>query len=258
MTVNLTIRQKEVIVVAADSGITNMGTRQEGGHTTQFTEYETAPDRKFRVIDDVCIITMWGQLSGHFSLLKHVSKLNITSSTHTVDDVADIAFKYLVEIYRPHELFQDEDGGHPVGSEFSDHTGYHVCGFTRDGSPKCYNIFWGTDIPPRISQQKPKYESYPKPYDEQPLKEGGIEFVYTGRHDLAGGIIGALFDEIKKGLDVRYDVRTTDGKIMLADMVMRFACEITPRIQPPFHLGVITPDNSIRVYTNHGLSPLTL
>jgi hypothetical protein len=252
MTVNLRILQKDIIVVAVDSVITVSGTRKTRSKETRFTEYHTEPQSKFRVFDGVCVVTLWGELHPRNALLGELVKQNIKPETHTVDDVAYFAFEYLKNEYRPHEIFQND-----IGSDFISHTGYHVCGFTPDAQPKCYNIFWGTDIPPRSPEQSPKYESYPKPYEEQHFR-GKIEFVYTGRNDLAGNMIRVFLNEIERGLETRYDETTTIGKVQIADLALRFASEITRQVGPPFHIAVITPDNRIQTIENPSLSPVNL
>jgi hypothetical protein len=253
LTINLTIRQQDMIVVAADRTVTDDFSYGDG---TVGREYWSR--RKLLTIEGVCVVTLWGWMPpAHYRLFPHLLNQNIDPGTHTVDDIADVVFNYLRNEYQPHTRTQYEENRCPVGVDFTDHTGYHVCGFTLEQRPKCYNIFWGTDIPPKSPEQPPKYESYPRPHEDQPLR-GTIEFIYTGRNDLAAGVIRAFLNEIEKGFETRYDIRTTVGKVQLADLVMRFASEITPQVGPPFDIAIITPDNRIQAVTNPGLSPMCL
>jgi hypothetical protein len=261
MTVNLWIRQSDLIVVAADSAETVNGHRA----SVPFAEYRTI--RKFRIYDGVCIVTLWGEFIDHSQkVFRYLDTLNINPNAWTVDKVvdkvADKVFDFLQTSFKPHELLADENGQHPVGDAFQSHTGYHVCGFSSSGDPKCYNVFWGTDIPPKSATQPPKYESYPKPYEHQPFinptDPNPVDYVFTGRNDLARIVIRTFLDELRGRQDTRYDSRTTRGKVQLADLVLRFASEITPQVGPPFHIGVIQPNNSMREIINRTWSPLDI
>jgi hypothetical protein len=46
--------------------------------------------------------------------------------------------------------------------------------------------------------------------------------------------------------------------VQMADLVMRFSAEITPRVGPPFHIALVDPDNHIQEIVNPCLSPLNL
>jgi hypothetical protein len=59
---------------------------------------------------------------------------NISPTTHSIDDLAELVFEYLITKYQPHK------------ERFGD-LGYHVAGFDKEQRPRLYHCFWGTDRP---------------------------------------------------------------------------------------------------------------
>lgn len=228
MTVLLTIALPTLIVMAADSAITcEFGS----GHP------EYVEKSKSYLLRGIGGVTTWGAMDGN-QIGPFLWKQNLVPGTHSIDFLADRVETYLRETYRP-----DERGTEDVG--------FHVAGFDSSGCPKVYHIFWGFDRPRPPQQKRPEYKRYP-----HHLVPGIPVFLYNGRNELAETVVHTFWDQVAQGQRTRYDLKTPVGLVRFADLVMRFAAEITPEVGPPFQIHVFGPDNVAKTITNCRFSPL--
>jgi hypothetical protein len=156
-----------------------------------------------------------------------------------VDQLADLVADYLKTEYKPHEIDSGE-------------VGYHVAGFNPQGEPRLHHIFWGFDLPRRANQ---KVREYRKQVLSPP--EGEVQYLYNGRNDLVDPLMHHFLDKIINDPSFRIDIKTTEGLIKLADLVIRFSAEITNEVAPPFHFFLMSPGNIIRHKINGSRCPLT-
>jgi len=198
-------------------------------------EYETG--RKSYVVSGVGNVTTWGARDCN-RIGEFLDKQNISSKTHSVEELADLVEQYLKKEYRPHELELDD-------------VGYHVAGFDRNGNPRLYHVFWGFDRPRPVNQNAPKYEKY----DHSPHR-GEITYLYNGRNDLAGNVVRTLLNELSTGVGMRFDPRTPEGLVRLGDLVVRFAAEVTLEVGPPFYSYMISQLNKAVTIENDGIYPI--
>jgi hypothetical protein len=228
MTVIFTAATDQLIVMTADSAVTLEF--QDGRR-----EYETG--RKVYQYAGVGCVATWGARN-HNRIGQFLEHQNITSSSHSVDDLAELVYQFLTTIYRPDELMLDD-------------VGYHVAGFDRDGHPRLYHVFWGFDRPKPPDQLQPKYAKYP----HHP-SVGDFQLLYNGRNDLAEMTIIVLASQIRAGKVVRFNLLTPAGIARFSDFAVRFAAELTPEVGPPFYMWLISPDNQVEVIKNEMLCPV--
>jgi hypothetical protein len=200
-------------------------------------EYETG--RKSYMFSGVGNVTTWGARDCN-RIGEFLDKQKISSGSHSVDELTDLVWQYLTEEYRPDELNLDD-------------VGYHVAGFNRRREPRLYHIFWGFDRPPNLNQTRREY----KKYNHSPSL-GEIAYLYNGRNDLADIVVRTLLDEVEKGAAMRFDPRTHEGLVRLGDLVVRFAAEVTPEVEPPFFTYLISPLNKAVTIKNDGICPIDL
>jgi len=229
MTVVFSGVSSDLIVMTVDSAVTL--------DSEESREYVTG--RKSYLISGVGNVTTWGARDCN-RIGEFLDKQNIASSTHSVEELADLVEQYLVREYRPHELNLDD-------------VGYHVAGFNRQREPRLYHIFWGFDRPRPVNQTRREY----KKYDHSP-SPGEIIYLYNGRNDLAEIVVRTLLDGVKKGTPMRFDPRTHEGLVRLGDLVVRFAAEVTPEVGPPFFTYLISPLNKAITIRNDGICPINL
>lgn len=192
-------------------------------------EYET--DRKAYSFPGVGCVATWG-VRDHNRIAKYLHEQQISSKTHTVDDLAELTYLYLTEEYRPKDLEYDD-------------IGYHVAGFDKERRPRLYHIFWGFDRPKPLSQKERHYAKN----IHHPLGEIG-PFVYNGRNDLAETMVHTLIRQAQAGYALRFKLENSVDRVNFVDFVLRFAAEITPEVGPPFHIYLISPDNRIESISN--------
>lgn len=218
-----------LIVMTVDSAVT--------------LDFEDSPreydkGRKAYCFPGVGCVTTWGARD-HNRVGEFLDRQEISAHSHSVNDLADLVWQYLTEHYRPRELNLDD-------------VGYHVAGFNRDGRARLYHVFWGFDRPRPPQQTCREY----KRYDHTP-PAGGIQLLYNGRNDLAHVVVQTLVDEVKKGGDPRFDVRTSVGLACFGDFVARFAAELTREVGPPFLTWLISPRNQVEWIKNDKLCPVS-
>ncbi|HEX9370722.1 MAG TPA: hypothetical protein VF897_06930 [Roseiflexaceae bacterium] len=229
MTVIFTAASDQLIVMTADSAITLEF--QDGQR-----EYDTG--RKVYPYAGVGCVATWGARD-HNHIGSFLERQNITASSHSIDDLANLVYQYLTTIYRPEELTLDD-------------VGYHVAGFDRDGHPRLYHIFWGFDRPRPRDQYERKYANY---HHHPP--SGDFQLLYNGRNDLAETTIIVLAAQIRAGKVVRFNLFTPTGIARFSDFAVRFAAELTPEVGPPFFMWLISPDNQVQVIKNEMLCPVS-
>lgn len=229
MTILVSSVSQDLIVMLSDSTITTTHVVDEQGN--YFNEYETGS--KFFTFPGVGCITTWGDHT-YNRLGSFLQGQRISANTHSVEDLAALAHRYVVEEYRKDE---------------TDEVGYHIGGFDRGGRPHLYHAFWGFDRPKPEEQTSPTDRFY---------EHSDWVFLYNGRNDLAHIVITTLMKQIERGEDTRFDLRTPIGLIGLCDFVARFAAEMTPQVGPPFVIHLVFPDNSIEKIENTSFSPISI
>ena len=229
MTILVSTVFQKLIVMLSDSTITTTHFTDDQGN--YFNEYESGS--KYYRFPGVGCITTWGDHT-YNRLGAFLQKQRISPSTHSVNDLADLTYKYIVEEYRKDE---------------HDELGFHIGGFGRDNRPHLYHAFWGFDRP------KPKHQLSPKPdkYDHSDWV-----FLYNGHNDLADTVIGAFKKQLESGQETRFNIKTFIGRICLCDFIARFAAEVTPEVGPPFVMHLVFADNSIEKIENNSFSPISL
>jgi hypothetical protein len=75
-------------------------------------EYETG--RKSYFFSGVGNVTTWGARDCN-CIGDFLNKQNIASTTHSVEELADLVEQYLIKEYRPHKLNLDDVGYHVAG-----------------------------------------------------------------------------------------------------------------------------------------------
>jgi hypothetical protein len=198
-------------------------------------EYETG--QKAYYFAGVGNVTTWGARDCN-NIGGFLDKQEISPATHSIEELADLVEQYLTREYRPSELGLDD-------------VGYHVAGFDRQQKPRLYHIFWGFDRPRPANQTSPKYGKY----DHSPPL-GKVFYLYNGRNDLADIVVSKLIHEINEGKDIRFDPRTHEGLVRLGDLVVRFAAEVTPEVEPPFFTYLISPLNRAVKIKNDSFHPI--
>jgi len=228
MTILVSSVSRELIVMLSDSAITVTHHEDEG---VVYNEYETGS--KYYRFPGVGCITTWGDHIFN-QLGRFLQRFNISSSNHSVADLAALTHRYLLEEYR---------------KDPSDELGFHIGGFDKQGKPHLHHVFWGFDRPRNPEQQAPSVRAY---------DHSDWVFLYNGRNDLAHIVIQTIKDQLDAGLESRFDLGTPYGHIALCDFIARFAAEITPQVGPPFVINLILSDNSIHTIENTSYAPIPL
>lgn len=227
MTMLYSCASKDRIITAVDSA-------EVREYSSGEKEYVICSKSKF--FENIGYVGTWGARD-HNRIFEFLDKKINTCSD--VDDLANIVNKYLTKHYKPHEM--------GLGS-----VGYHVAGFNSKKESRLYNIFWGFDAPRPPDQTERKYGKN----DHSPAI-GATSFLYNGRNDIAHFIIQVFLGELQKNQSSRLDINNPVDLVKLADLITRFACEITYDVSPPFYIYVISPENRIENIKNVNLSPLT-
>ncbi len=197
-------------------------------------EYDTG--RKFFACDGVGCVTMWGARDGN-NLIAHLTSLGLTGDKHSVEDLAFLVNRYLVEDYAPHRYSLAD-------------TGFHIGGFSALGEPRLYHAFW--NVPGSAAGEGTK-GSYTL-QQHHPVPE--LRFLYNGRNDLVNAVLGALINEISAGKPVKFPFNAP-GMLKFAQFVLRFGAELTPEVSPPFMFHLLTPNRKWVMRSAHDLGPLS-
>ena len=227
MTIVLSIAGQDHIVMAADSAV-----MLDFGESR---EYEQG--RKTYMYPGVGCVSTWGSREAN-QVGRYLSQELGNLDTPSVEHLAELTFTYLTQEYRPDDIGLDN-------------VGYHIGGFDSDQAPRLFHVFYGFDRPRPPDQIERKYGKY----DHSPGPDG-MFFLYNGRNDLAFLTINTFLREVSKGADTVLDMSEIIDRVMLADLVLRFASEITPQVAPPFITHVISPRNTSVIVRNDELIPL--
>ncbi len=229
MTVIFSIAHVDLIVVAVDSVETRTFQNK--------TEYSDEANKAYLLSGVGCVAT-WGRRTGN-NIGRVLRSHDVSPESHSVEDIADLTYIYLTEEYRPHE-------------ENLDDVGYHVAGFDQERTPHLYHIFWGFDRPRRFNQTERHYVK-----GNHSPQGNSIQFLYNGRNDLAEKIIFTVIEQFSQGLITRFDLRNLIDRVRFADLVIRFAAEVTPEVGPDFHMFLISPTNQIVRIVNKWYCPIS-
>lgn len=197
------------------------------------TTYDTTT--KSFAFPGVGCVTTWGEKI-HNKIGRYYYEQRISPDTYSINDLAEITYHYLKNIYNP------RDG------DLED-VGYHVGGFDQKGMPRFFHIFWGFDRPKPPKQQRPGYKFH---------NHSNLNFVYNGRNDIAHAAVINLLEETKLDEDIQNLISTSDGAARFCDFIARFAADLTQEVGPPFYTHIIFPDNSIKLIPNESLCPFNL
>jgi len=198
-------------------------------------EYTTG--RKAFLFDGVGCVATWGARDANL-IGDYLQKQNISSSSHSVIDLADLVETYLTQVYNPEQMGLDD-------------VGYHVAGFDRNAYPRMNHIFWGFDRPRRPEQSKREYKNN----DHSP-SSGTTQFVYNGRNDLAQTVVETLLQQTRKGHIVSFNFNQPCDLARFGDFVARFAAEVTPEVGPPFVTCLLSASNEATIVRNDKLCPI--
>lgn len=218
--------QADMIAMTVDSAVSLESS------TSDFHEFRVGS--KSCYFEDVGCVATWGARN-HNEFKKFLDQQSISKHRHSVNDLADMILKYLTDVYKPHEL--------NIGD-----VGYHVSGFTKQGEPKVFHIFWGKNRPSRKSE-KPDYH-----YQDN-LSQPTL-LLFNGRNELAQNIIDTHIRELYMQRVTNYNLSNQISLIEFADFVARFAAEVTPEVGPPFLTYIISPINKIKYIKNRFFSPI--
>lgn len=227
MTVVLSIAGPDFIIMAADSAVTlDFGDSRE---------YNLG--RKSYFYPGIGCVTTWGTRDGN-QIGRFLNAALDSLDRPNVDDLANLTFEYLTEEYKPGEVGLDD-------------VGYHIAGFDAKVTPKLFHVFWGFDRPRPKDQTHRKYEKY----NHSP-QYGGMYFLYNGRNDLAFNVINPFLSEVVAGGDTKLNIGNPVDRVMLIDLTLRFASEITPQVGPPFLTYIISKANKSVKIRNDELVPI--
>ena len=213
--------------MANDTAVTN---RFADGHM----EYESG--RKHFTCDGVGCVTMWGGRDGN-NLAAHLQQ-SVDSHKHTIEDLAHLTNRYLVEDYRPHETEMDD-------------CGYHVGGFTSAGEPRLYHIFWNLPGSPAARDNQGAYS-----FQHHHPSALETRFLFNGRNDLLQYVLWPILNEIDQGQSGRFRP-DLEGRVRAAHFALRFGAEITREVSPPFLLHLINRRGKVVSRHFAALVPIT-
>ena len=182
------------------------------------------------------LLTMWRARDGN-NLVTHLTSLGLAGNTHTVEDLAFLVNRYLLDDYAPHR------------HSFAD-TGFHIGGFSSLGEPRLYHTFWNVPGSAAGEGTKGTYTLQ----QQHPIPE--VRFLYNGRNDLVNTVLGALINEIRAGKPVKFPFDAL-GMLKFAQFVLRFGAELTPEVSPPFVFHLLTPNRKVVMRSAQGLNPLS-
>jgi Uma2 family endonuclease len=217
----------KLIAITVDSAVTTIVSSGE-------VEYDTG--RKLYNFPGVGCVVTWGARDGN-NIGQFLSQKNITPFDHNVDTLADLVNDFLRNHYCPHEEDRPD-------------VGYHVAGFDSQGKPKLFHIFW-------LCSTSQYYDAKSTYHYQKNLSNPG-QLLYNGRNDLANVVISALLKEQSLLKDTNFDLSHPISLVCFADMVARFAAELTPEVGPPFFTYLISPKNEIKYVRNNEYSPIRL
>lgn len=227
MTIIFSMASPNFILMTSDSAVT---------HTFKdHQEYDTG--RKIYNFPGVGGVTTWGSRDHNF-IGRYLDQFNIQSSTHTIEDLVEIVNQYLVNEYKPHEYSLDD-------------VGYHVAGFTKNGIPKLYHVFYGFDRPRPPNQTIRKYERY-----EHSPPPPNMYFLYNGRNDLANAVVQTFLNQIYRGTPMRFNLANPVDTLLFGDFLTRFGAELTPEVGPPIISLLINQNNHMAIIRNPSFAPL--
>lgn len=227
MTIIFSIAMPNMIVMSADSAIT-----KDFGETR---EYEVGGKSYF--YPGIGCVTTWGARDGN-RISEHLSKRNLSSSQHSVEDLALFVWEYLTMEYRPDQMNLDD-------------VGYHIAGFDKQGQARLFHYFYGFDQPRKQEQENREYKNK----DHTP-PNGNIQFLYNGRNDIAEVVVYTMIHQIINGIASRFHPTDPFSMVRFADFVCRVGAELTQEVGPPFVTHIISSHNVEECLRNDSLSPI--
>ncbi len=118
MTICLSIASPEIILMTSDSTVVLDFDDGQREYTTE---------GKFHCIPGVGCVTTWGARQGNTVQL-FLEKQNVSPTSHSVDDLANLVHQFLTKEYKPDKRGLDD-------------VGYHVGSFDAHRRPRLYHIF---------------------------------------------------------------------------------------------------------------------
>lgn len=221
MTVIISLPRPQMIIMTADSRKTTRSTEvnYETFEPLGEPRIEYVSMTKVFPVPKVGCITLWGDVTRTELAFPQYLNNNL-KQVQTVEDL-----RSLVDRFLRHEL-KAEQGDETVG--------FHIGGFSNDGTPKLYHTFYGCDQP-RPEGQESDYRSY---------DHSNVFALYNGRTDFVNAIVnllGAL--QVQVGIEIFGNDPTQ--LTVLNDFVTRYISRFTPDVGGEIHTVVMKPDNAI-------------
>lgn len=205
MTMVITAASTDFIIMANDSAVVNEFT---DGHK----EFETG--RKCFYLDGVGCVTMWGARNGN-QLIRHLENSGLNSK-NTVQQLATQVNHYLTDVFHPHDPLLGD-------------TGYHVAGFSPDGTPHIYHIFWNVRDPQDAVQVGE--------YSFQHYRPTTPFILHNGRNDLVNHVISAINIEVGRNIISKFNL-DLPGLCSFSHFCLRFGAELSDDVSAPFLVHV--------------------
>ena len=225
-----------VISIVTDNLITLTVDSVETDQFPDGTEYKS-PITKAWIVKGIGCVATWGSLAGNPGPFLYKNWQHEPPEGASIDDLAESLYGFLKDDVQP------QKDTHSI-------IGYQVTGFDRQRKPKHYNVAWD------IKRPGPESQPLAIQWSEQHLNGGPPRIVYNGRNDLAGPLVGMMFELIQEE-DHKFDISKPFDMVRFGDFVARVISELTQQVGPKFVTYAVTPDNAIGRVENDSQCPIT-
>jgi hypothetical protein len=230
MTLVLSIRHPEAIVMAADSRKTIFSTTVHhetlepiGATTVAFGEAT-----KLFVLPGSGCVSMWGDITRaekHISAFLHGLQGKMAGPDELANQIEDFL-------------------KHKAHADYGDDLGFHIGGFRSDGQHALFHVFWGMERGPHIvPDDNPR--DFKKHDHSSPLA------LYNGQNAIADSMFQFLFSlEQEVGIVTWIANHTIAKTVQFADFVLRYVAKIDPTVGGQINVAVIYPGNRVKLVKN--------
>jgi hypothetical protein len=230
MTLVLSIRHPEVIVMAADSRKTIFSTtvHHETLEPTGQTTIEFSETTKLFVLPGSGCVSMWGDIT---RAEKHISAFlyGLRGKIAGPDELASHVEDFLKQ---------------KAHADYGDDLGFHIGGFRSDGQQALFHVFWGIERGPHIDPDN-------NPRDFKKHEHFSALALYNGQNAIADGMFQFLFSlEQEVGIITWIANHTITKTVRFADFVLRHAAKIDPTVGGQINVAIIYPGNRIKLVKN--------
>ena len=223
MTLIVSTASRDLVTLSVDSTIT-----EKSDGETDYIEGGTNSNRaKYRLVEGIGVIAMWGDLTGPCVLARINSLIRHGDWTPNQRNAEDLLSE-VKQFFENKIAFEGSPRG-PIGC--------HIAGFDSKKCPVLYHVSYN------YPESNPKMGRIQMWFSDHSVgQDCKAEIVYNGRNDIVNRTIELLLEEGQRS-ENRYNPLDPIDRVLFAGHLLKHASVITREVGPPYITFFISSRN---------------